>query len=181
MPEVIYYVACSLDGFIATPDGGLDWLTPFEASGEDYGYAEFYGSVDAVVLGSRTFEQALTFGEWPYPGKPSWVMSSRAIAPGRDDVTVTSRTPAEVVADIELLEIGRIWLVGGGALAGSFQAAGLITEFVVSFIPVILGEGVPLLGAAGARETLRLVSTKAYPDGVVQARYVGVDDGRRVR
>ena len=70
MPEVVYYVAASLDGYIATPDGGVEWLAPFEGTGEDYGYAKFYTSVDAVLLGRKTFEKSLSFGEWPYPGNP---------------------------------------------------------------------------------------------------------------
>lgn len=173
-PEVVYYVASSLDGYIATPDGGLAWLAPFESSGEDYNYASFYASTDAVLLGSRTYEQALTFGEWPYPGKPAWVFSSRTLSSARDDVTVTDRTPVQVVAELEARGVERAWLVGGGALAGSFREAGLITEYIVSVIPVILGGGVALFGGAGPTQRLRLVDTKSYPDGVLQARYLPV-------
>jgi dihydrofolate reductase len=172
VPDVVYYVASSTDGFIATPDGSLDWLAPFEASGDDYGYADFYGSIDAVLLGSRTYEQALTFGEWPYPGKPAWVFSKRPLDPGRDDVTVTDRSPAEVAEEVSARGLRRAWLVGGGALAGSFQVAGLITEYVVSYIPVVLGRGIPIFGAAGCRQPLRLVESTRYPDGVLQTRYV---------
>jgi len=63
--EIIYYVAASLDGFIATPDGGIDWLKPFEGTGEDYGYGGFYASIEAVLLGRVTYEQCLQFSEWP--------------------------------------------------------------------------------------------------------------------
>ena len=73
--EIIYYVAASLDGLIATPDGGIDWLKPFEGGAEDYGYGEFYASIEAVLLGRATYETALRFPEWPYPGKPYWVFS----------------------------------------------------------------------------------------------------------
>ncbi|MDP2183400.1 MAG: type II toxin-antitoxin system RelE/ParE family toxin, partial [Actinomycetota bacterium] len=120
MPEVIYYVASSLDGYIATPDGGLGWLAAFEASGEDYGYDVFYESIDVVLLGSRTFEQALTFGDWPYAGKSAWVFTSRRLETARDDVTVTDRSPSDVVAQLETQGVRRAWLVGGGSLAGSF-------------------------------------------------------------
>jgi dihydrofolate reductase len=67
--EIIYYVAASLDGYIAMPDGGVDWLSPYNTANEDYGYSAFYGSVDALIEGSRTYEQVLGFGEWPHPGK----------------------------------------------------------------------------------------------------------------
>jgi dihydrofolate reductase len=172
--EVVYYAASSLDGFIATPEGGLDWLAPFENSGEDYGYSAFYDSVEAVLLGSRTFEQALGFGEWPYPGKPTWVFSSRPLEPVPESVTVTDRSPAEVLDELGSHGVTRAWLVGGGRLAGSFQAAGLISSYIVSVIPVILGAGIPLLGGSGSVQRLQLVDTKQYPDGVLQLRYVPV-------
>lgn len=174
MPEVIYYVATSLDGYIATPDGGLSWLAAFEGSVEDYGYNAFYNSVDVVLLGSRTFEQALTFGDWPYAGKPAWVFTSRRLGSARDDVTVTNRSPTEVVAHLEAQGLRRAWLVGGGSLAGSFRAAGLITEYIVSFMPVILGSGIPIFGGSGSEQRLRLVQTTPYPDGVLQLRYLPV-------
>jgi dihydrofolate reductase len=150
----------------------VDWLAPFESSAEDYGYADFYASVDAVLLGSRTYEQALTFGEWPYAGKPAWVFSRRLEASGRDDVSVTADAPRDVVAQLAARWVHRAWLVGGGEIAGAFEAAGLITECIVSIMPVILGGGVRLFGEAGAKQQLRLLEQKAYPDGVLQARYV---------
>ena len=71
LPEIVYYVATSIDGYIASPDGSVEWLSPYEGKGEDYGYTEFYDSVDGVLLGSRTYEKALSFGAWPYSDKPS--------------------------------------------------------------------------------------------------------------
>jgi dihydrofolate reductase len=171
MLDVVYYVASSLDGFIAASDGGLDWLAPFEASGQEYGYPAFYASIDAILAGSRTYEQSLTFGEWPYPGKPVWVFSNRHIPVSREDVTVTGLQPREVVDELTSRGVSRAWLVGGGALAGSFLAAGLITEFIVSIIPVILGSGVGLFGRSGSFARLHLVGTTSYPDGVLQVRY----------
>lgn len=171
MLQVVYYVASSLDGFIATPDGGIDWLAPFESSGEDYGYSAFYESIDAIIVGSTTFAQTLTFGEWPYPGKPVWVFSSRALEVDHDDVTVTHESPGTVAGQIERRGLSRAWLVGGGALAGSFLQAGLITEFVVSVIPIILGSGIPLFGASEAQTRLRLLAVTPYADGVCQLRY----------
>ncbi|TDB39111.1 MAG: dihydrofolate reductase [Actinobacteria bacterium] len=171
MLEVIYYVASSLDGFIATPDGGVDWLAPFQDSDEDYGYSAFYDSIDAILIGSRTYEQSLTFGEWPYPGKPVWVFSRRPLAVGGDDVMVTDRKPREVLGEIESRGLRRAWLVGGGALAGSMRASGLITEYVVSIMPVTLGAGIGVFGASGPPERLQRQQTTEYPDGVLQVRY----------
>jgi dihydrofolate reductase len=176
--EVVYYVASSLDGYIATPDGGVEWLTPFEAAGIDYGYADFYGSVDAVLVGSHTYEQSLTFGDWPYPGKPVWVFSARPLPTPAAGVTVTEASPESVVARLEEIGIARAWLVGGGALAASFRAAGLISEYVVSVMPVILGQGIRVLGGRGEPEPLRLLEATPYPGGVMQLRYAPLGDDR---
>ena len=158
--EIIYYVAASLDGFIATPDGGIEWLKPYEGTGEDYGYGEFYASVEAVLLGRATYEQSLQFPEWPYAGKPYWVLSR-----------ATGNTPASVVAEMQARDLRRAWLVGGGKLAAAFRAERLISEHIVSIVPVLLGGGVPLFDGPGGEETLRLKTTRAYPSGIVQLRY----------
>jgi dihydrofolate reductase len=180
MTEIIYYVAASVDGYIATPDGGVGWLAPFEGPAEDYGYAAFYASVDALLLGRRTYEQVLTFGEWPYGGKPCWVFSRRPMAPAQPEVIVTAQPPPQVAADLETRGIRRAWLVGGGQLAAAFRAEGLISEYIVSIIPVILGAGIALFDApAAAVETLimpphmrlALVEHQVYANGVVQLRY----------
>ncbi len=169
--EIIYYVAASLDGFIATPDGSVDWLSPFEGTGEDYGYAEFYASVDVLLMGRRTYEQALTFGKWPYAGKPSFVLSKRGLRASRADVTVSADSPGRVVSALRASGYRRCWLVGGAALAGSMRAEGLISQYVVSVIPVVLGGGIPLFGQQGPRERLTLVSSRAFANGLVQVTY----------
>jgi dihydrofolate reductase len=158
--EIIYYVAASLDGFIATPDGGIEWLKPFEGTGEDYGYGEFYASIEAVLLGRRTYEQCLQFPEWPYAGKPYWVFSR-----------ANTNTPASVVAEMKSRGLRRAWLVGGGKLAAAFRAERLITEHIVSIVPVMLGAGVPLFAGPAPRQDLRLKSSRNFPIGIVQLRY----------
>jgi dihydrofolate reductase len=158
--EIIYYVAASLDGFIATPEGGIDWLKPFEGTGEDYGYGDFYASIEAVLLGRATYEQSLQFPEWPYADKPYWVFSS-----------TTGNTPASVLAEMQARGLRRAWLVGGGRLAAAFRGERLITEHIISIVPVVLGAGIPLFDGPGPRETLRLKSSRSYPNGIVQLRY----------
>lgn len=176
MTQLIYYVAVSLDGFIAPPDGSLDWLAPYNIGGEDYGFGEFYKSVDALIEGSRTYEQALTFGEWPHPGKPCWVVTRRKLNQN-SPVRFTSMAPAELFRHVASQGHKRIWLVGGSQLAASFRSAGLITEYVLSVIPVFLGAGRPLFATAGPVENLRLVESKTYSSGLVQLRYVRVESG----
>jgi len=170
VPEIIYYVAASVDGFIATPDGGVEWLAEFEQSAEDYGYGEFLGSVDSLLMGSRTYEQVLGFGRWPYAGKPTWVFTHRELH-AAEGVTLTAEAPRAVARALDEAGHVRAWLVGGAALAAAFRADGLITGYIVSVMPVLLGKGIPLLGATGEREHLRLLGSTRYESGVVQARY----------
>ncbi|AXK38648.1 dihydrofolate reductase family protein [Crenobacter cavernae] len=166
----LYYVAASLDGFIAGPDDALDWLASVERPGEDYGYARFYEGVDAVVMGRRTAEVSQGFGDWPYPGKPCVVLASRR-PEGLPDAV-------ECVADLSGLEerldaVGaqNVWVVGGGRLAAALADAGRLDTLIVSLIPVALGSGVPLLPLAGAPLALELEKTETFASGLVQLAY----------
>ncbi len=172
MKNVALYIATSLDGFIADRDGGVGWLDAVATeSGEDYGYADFYASVGALVMGRVTYEQVLGFGDWPYPGKPTFVFSHAPPEGEHPDVTFVSGDPAEVVASLREQVDGDLWLVGGGGLVASFRAAGLIDEYILSVIPVLLGEGIPLFEGAQPHAALRLVEAQSYASGVVQLRY----------
>jgi dihydrofolate reductase len=173
--EIVYYVAASLDGFIATSDGGIEWLKPFEGGAEDYGYAEFYASVDCVLLGRKTYEQCVGFAQWPYPGKPCWIFSRTLSDMSEAAVRFTSEAPSMAAKQIAAEGVQRAWLVGGGKLAAAFRAEGLITEYIVSVIPVLLGAGIPLFDGPGARRELRLAQSKTYDSGIVQLRYRGGD------
>lgn len=176
MTQLIYYVAVSLDGFIAPLDGSIDWLAPYNAGGEGYGFWEFYHTVDALIEGSRTYEQALTFGGWPHPGKPCWVVTNQKFESKQPEVHFTSLPPAKLIHHVSAQGHKRVWLVGGSQLAASFRAAGLITEYVLSIIPVFLGAGRPLFASGGPVENLCLIGSKPYPSGLVQVRYVRAND-----
>lgn len=173
MVEIVYYAATSLDGFIATLDGGIEWLPPIEADGEDYGYCEFYATVDAVLMGSGTYEKIPRHAAWPYAGKPCWVFTRRPLrAPnGGADIIFTGAPPEEIAADIEARNLKRAWIVGGGKLAAAFRERGLITSYGIGIVPAILGAGIPLLSPRGALERLVLTGCQAYPDGVVMLWY----------
>lgn len=177
LPELIYYVAVSLDGCIATSDGGVGWLDPFEGGGGDYGYAAFYEGVDALILGRRTYQQVLGFGAWPYADKPCWVMSRQSIPVELPGVTLSAEPPGALMERLAARGHRRVWMVGGGEIAGAFHDAGLITEFQVSLMPVILGAGIPLLGQPGRASALLLQSATPYPDGVVHLVYRSRDAG----
>ena len=170
-PEIIYYVACSLDGFIATEDGAVDWLEPFQRTGEDHGAGELQASTDALLLGSYTYEFALKFGSWPSPNTPSWVFTRRKLKQLHPSITLTSQTPREVVELLKERGLRRAWLMGGGKLAASFRAEGLISSYVFTIMPTILGRGIPVLAAGGPPQSLALESAKPFKSGIVQLRY----------
>jgi dihydrofolate reductase len=169
--EVVYYFAASLDGLIATPDGGVDWLAPFETTDEDYGYSDFFAGIDTVLLGRKTYEQSLMLGPWPYSGKACVVFTHHDLKLSSADVTTTSSSPAEVLDELEHRGSRRAWLVGGAQLAGSFQRAGLISEYIVSIVPIVLGDGIPMLDAPGPPGKLHLMEYRPYPNGLIQLRY----------
>lgn len=171
MLEVTYYVACTLDGFIADPEGGLGWLEPFEGTGEDYGYAAFCGSVDAVLLGRATFEFAASLSTWPYGGKPTWVFTHSSVSPLPPETQASAEPPSAIVGLLRSMGHRHAYLVGGGKLAASFRAAGLITRYIVSVVPVILGGGLPMLAPANGLDRLELVGSTAFPSGIVQLEY----------
>ena len=172
MPEVIYYVATSLDGYIATADGGVEWLSRFHAAGEDHGAGELQASVDALLLGSHTYEFALNLGQWPSPDKLSCLFTRRKLPILHPSITLTAQTPREVVALLASRGLRRAWLMGGGKLAASFHADRLISRYSISVFPVLLGSGIPLFAPhASPPDALRLVSAKPYKSGIVQVVY----------
>jgi dihydrofolate reductase len=173
MVEIVYYAAASLDGFIATPDGGVDWLPPIETGGEDYGYGDFYASVGALLMGSATYENILRHAAWPYPDKKCWVFTKqRRYAKGGDtNVTFTGAPPDRIAEELDGQGIKRAWLVGGGKLAAAFRACGLITTYGICVVPAILGGGIPLLAPRGSPDSLMLSGCQAYPDGAVMLWY----------
>jgi dihydrofolate reductase len=170
--DLVYFVAVSLDGFIAPPDGSVDWLTPFNNTGNDHGYSEFYAGVDGLIEGSRTYELELTFGPWPHGDKPCWVHTRRTLPIANPQVRLTAATPAEVAAQAAATGCRRVWLVGGGQIAGAYQAAGLISEYIISTIPVIPGGGIPLFTHSDKPCTLHLSKSRSYPSGIIQSHYL---------
>jgi len=171
---VTLYLACSLDGFIAAPDGSVAWLDLFSAGGEDYGYAGFLAGVGSLVMGSRTYEQLLGFGAWPYAGRPCFVVTSRRL-PVPDGADVRLRAGSDlgaVVAEARTAAEGRaVWLVGGGALARSMLDVGVVDTLDLALMPVLLGDGIPLFVSGLRPHGLVLRESRTHADGVVQLRY----------
>lgn len=163
------FVGVSLDGFLARPDGALDFLpqTP-----EPHGYEEFVATVDAFVWGRKTYEFVQGFGTWCHGSKPVFVLSSRELRPPPAGAVVErmSGDPAEIVAALEARGIGHIY-VDGGVTIQQFLRAGLIQRLVITQIPVLIGTGVPLFGPLDADIALTHVGSRQFPSGMVQNEY----------
>lgn len=169
--SLIYYVATSLDGYIARPDGRVDWLEPIERSGDDHGYHAFYESIDGLLMGRGTYETVLAMGgDWPYPDKPCTVLTRADLQPAGPQVKIRHSTPQEALAELAEAGCKRVWLVGGGSLAGTCYAAGLLDELIVSVIPHLLGAGIPMF-ATGLERRLQLHEQRSFSTGVVQLHY----------
>jgi dihydrofolate reductase len=167
MRDVCYFVACSLDGFIATLDDGIDWLF----ADDDYGFSEFYRSVDCLVMGRKTFDVSMSFDEYPYARRKAYVFTRRPGESPVPEATFVREDPARFVKRLKHEPGGRIWVVGGGAIAAALMAAGLIDEISLTIHPITLGNGVPLFEKHGARSGWKLHSTRSYSNGLIQATY----------
>ncbi len=165
------FVGTSVDGFIARRDGALDFLP--EGGGEPHGYAEFIASVDALVIGRNTFEVVAAFPEWPYGHKRVVVLSSQAVdfSHLKDRaVEHMNGAPADIVRRLAASGARHLY-IDGGITIQRFLRAGLIQRLVVTRVPVLIGEGIPLFGALPHDVRLQHVATRHYPSGLVQSEY----------
>jgi len=164
------FIGTSVDGFIARTNGDLDWLPP--GGGEPHGYEEFMATVDALVIGRKTFETVLTFSTWPYGAKPVFVLSTRTLAPAPAGAVVErmSGDPAEIVSQLAARGIEHVYVDGGITIQG-FLRAGLIQRLIITRVPVLIGDGVPLFGTLPRDMQLRHIASRDYPSGLVQSEY----------
>ncbi|MEE2569011.1 dihydrofolate reductase family protein [Pseudarthrobacter sp. J64] len=176
MAEFQYFVAASLDGFIATETDDLAWLLQFDGfDGGAESYDSFMAGVGCIVMGGATFQWLMDHepGAWPYAGTPCWVFTHHEYrAPANADVKFVRGNVTEFIPDLEHAAGGRnVWVVGGGDLAAQFAAAGKLDEMILSVIPVVLGNGKRLLPLPGPTTPLELTSSRALGRGVVENRY----------
>lgn len=170
------YIAASVDGFIARPDGDIDWLHKpeyAESDGGDFGYDDFVKSVDILVMGSASFEKVQSFSQWPYEKTPVIVLSHRDLdIPShlRGKVKVDNLAPGELVAQLER-EGARHLYIDGGKTIQSFLQAGLLNEITITQIPILLGDGIPLFGSIEVELPLLHRRTKSFGNGFLQTKY----------
>ncbi|MGB3692423.1 MAG: dihydrofolate reductase family protein [Spirulinaceae cyanobacterium] len=168
------YIATSLDGFVATKDGGLDWLydSP-NPERSDYGYAEFMSRIDAIVMGRNTFEKILTFDEWPYE-KPVFILSNSLSQLPEDMLDKANIVSGDIKKLIEQLHQQgyRNLYVDGGSVIQSFLQEDMIDEIIIARIPILLGEGFPLFGRTEKVLNFRHKRTEIYNNTQVKSHYI---------
>jgi dihydrofolate reductase len=175
MPEkrkIIVHIATSVDGYIARPDGNLDWLTNRPAPKGFYGLPEFTRTVDAKIVGRKTFDLSMKMGARFSARDVHYVFSRQPPPPSVPAGVRFVTEPISAFAKQMRARAGKnIWLMGGGEIIASFLDEGAIDEFIISIVPTFIGEGIPLIAARHRDVPLRLRSTKAFSDGVVQLHY----------
>jgi dihydrofolate reductase len=171
MARVRFYVATSLDGFIADEDGSVDWLAPYDA--RLYGYERFLDEVGALIMGRRTFELINAVDEdWPYRGKPVFVLSSQTLGGAPVGVSVSTRGMWDALQQARQATRKDIWIVGGAVAMQSALDDGLIDLMEIFLVPVLLGNGLTLLNDLRVPQSLVFDGIESFPDGVVKLRYI---------
>ena len=168
--NVVLYIASSLDGFIARKNGDIDWL-PNEGD-EDFGYKDFYKTIDTIVMGRTTYNQIineLSPGAWVYKGKECYVATTKEYQEDKN-VTFFSKGISCLINKLKNEQGKDIWLVGGGKLIDQFIKQNLIDKYIITIIPTVLGEGVPLFLKENPEIKLNLINAKTYDD-VVELKY----------
>ena len=170
------FIAASVDGFIARPDGDIEWLHRPEyelAALNGMTYESFIATVDALVMGRKTLEKVLSFPEWPYEGMPVIALSHQALEIPtylQGKVEVMSLDPIALVAQLAERGMKHLYIDGGQTIQ-AFLEAGLIDELIITRTPVLLGQGIPLFSQLGRELELRHIGTHESDNGFVQSRY----------
>jgi dihydrofolate reductase len=183
MSLVRYYAAATLDGYIAESDDTLDWLLKYkghfdgaDSDEKQAGYEAFYEGIGALVSGSTTYEFVLEHGgEWPYAGKPCWILSSRELpkpeGEGVDVRLVSGEIPDLIDGMLESAGEQDLWIVGGGNVASQFADHGLLDRVEVTVVPVVLGEGKPLFDRRLPGGPMQLLEARTHSSGMVGLTY----------
>ncbi|MEU9803337.1 dihydrofolate reductase family protein [Streptomyces sp. NPDC051000] len=166
--RTLVYIGTSLDGFIARPDGDIDWLNERGAQAGDMGYEAFMADIDTLVMGRNTYEKILTFGFWPYEGKHVAVLSTQLTT---DDANITVHRSLDALLESLATEGAKNVYVDGGQIVQTFLREGILDELIITTAPVLLGTGIPLFGRLDHDIDLVHRETRALGAGFVQTTY----------
>lgn len=168
MRPIKLFIASSLDGYIARSSGAVDWLF----TDQDYGYTAFFEQIDTVIMGRKTYEQVLSFGDYPYSSKKSFVISKTLTDSGNPDVEIVREPLTQFVETLRRSPGQAIWLVGGAALIHSFIQQRCLDQLILAIHPTLLGNGIPLFIENSQWEiNLQLTQVKTYESGLLQVSY----------
>jgi dihydrofolate reductase len=169
MAEIRGFIAATLDGYIASPDGSFDWLQEFGKL--DYGYNEFIAQIETVVVGRRTYDQVQQLSGWPYGGKRAIIVSHRAVDNLPERAELWNGDIAGLVNRLRTTAAGDVWVVGGSDIHQQFLEADGLDRFEVHVIPLLLGDGIPLWHRTSRRRRLTLKSATPMAGGMVRLEY----------
>lgn len=175
MSQVVLYIATSIDGYIAGPEHQLDFLENIPNPDEDdHGYSEFYHSVDALIMGSGTYEVISGFGiDWPYQGKSSFILTSdKTLSSDTEDIQFYNGSVTELTDNLKNTCENNIWLVGGGKVVSYFLQNNLVDKMIVSIAPVVLGKGIKLFPEETPEVSFKLQQAMSFASGMVQCVWV---------
>jgi len=174
MARIRGYIAASLDGYIATPTGSLDWLTKYEdADFGDAGYGPFIKTIRTVVMGRGTYDfVANAVADWPYPNHRTIVVTSRPIGDPKGQIDVWVEGIDALVTRLRALDDGDVWMAGGGRLQMAFIERGALDELQIVVVPELIGGGIPLFPPTGFSVTPELISAQALERGCVHLHYI---------
>lgn len=174
MRKIKLYIAASIDGYIADPDGGLDWLSSYPITPElNYGYDEFFNSVDSVIMGGRTYRDILNMDViYPYKDKTSYIITrNKNSQTFIENVQFLSDNIIEMVTALKEQQGKDIWLVGGGEIISMLLDNNLIDEMIITHIPKMLGDGIPLFPKMKVESNWKLLNSQSYSNCVLSVEY----------
>lgn len=174
MSLVVLYIATSLDGFIARPNGNLDWLTSFpQPETGDYGYDDLLKSIGTIIMGRKTYDEILAFGiEWPYAKYNTYIVTkNKHYNPTTPNTFVLNENLSASIHEQKRKSNKDIWLVGGGRLVTAFINENILDKMIISKVPILLGEGIPLFANKPKETKWTLVNTQTFNTGLVNLTY----------
>lgn len=179
----IVYIATSIDGYIAKKDGGLDWLNEVpNPDKSDFGFSNFMDSIDAIIMGRNTFEIVLSFGEWPY-NKPVFVLSNtlKTVPDNlKNKAEILTGTPEFIIREMNSRNYFNLYIDGGKTIQ-EFLKQDLIDELIITRIPIILGEGIPLFGISANEQKYEHIRTEIFNNSLVKSYYKRIRNKIKLR
>ena len=173
---VVLGLGISVDGYIARPDGAVDFLF----MPKDYSMAPFFKTIDAAILGRKTYDVAQKMGGGFGSFKLEYYVMSRTLPPGdRDGLVFTSESPAALVTRLRKKKGKNIWLMGGGELARAFLIDDLVDELYLGMVPVLLGSGLPLFPPGFPQRNFALTENKTFSRGLISLKYQRTRSSRK--